>query len=58
MPKECIACRGKDKRIKALIKGVKNHQKVILGLMVALIVTAFLGSDGLVMIMDFVGDAK
>jgi len=51
---ECKGCKEKDKRIKALLKGVKNHQKFIVALIIALVVTAFLGSDGIVMLMDFV----
>jgi hypothetical protein len=52
--KECIACKEKDKRIKALITGHKRLQKVILGLMITLIVTAFLGNDGIMLIADLV----
>ena len=52
--KPCAICHEKQTRINALIKGTKRLQKVILGLMVALIVTAFLGNDGIRLIADLV----
>ena len=52
--KDCPICKEKQARVNALLKGTKKLQKVILGLMITLIITAFLGDKGIMVIVDFV----
>ena len=55
MPK-CQLCDEKQREINRILAAYKKdkifYRKVVLGLLIALVLTAFLGSDGLTIIID------